>query len=195
MGRELRRVPPNWQHPQEDKYNPFKGITETRYKPLFDEAVDVAWNEWWEEFEKWKAIEGDRVRAEYGEADYPKDQPYAAFCAWHGSPPDPDYYRPAWNEGEATWFQVYETVSEGTPVTPPFETQDELIVYLMNHGDFWDQSRRKEGRSSLNCDPWSREAAEKFVLGTGWAPSLVSIGGQVMSGVDAMAITPPTPAP
>jgi hypothetical protein len=75
---------------------------------------------------------------------------------------------------EMTWYQVYETVSEGTPVTPPFETQSELVEYLVANGDFWDQRCRKEGSSIMECAPWSRKQAEAFVYGPGWAPSLIS---------------------
>ena len=85
-----------------------------------------------------------------------------------------------------TWWQVYETVSEGTPVTPPFETREELVEYLVANGDFWDQKRRTEGRSSMPCEPWPRKQAESFVFGSGWSPSLVVANGRVMSGVEAI---------
>jgi hypothetical protein len=81
------------------------------------------------------------------------------------APPNPDSYRPKF-QTEPTWYQVYETVSEGTPVTPPFATKEELVNYLVEHGDFWDQRRGHGG--------WSRENAERFV-GAGWAPSLVTV--------------------
>lgn len=48
-------------------------------------------------------------------------------------------------------------------------------------GDFLDQQRRAMG---MNCTPWSREAAERVVFGSGWAPSLIMTGGKIMSGVD-----------
>lgn len=177
MGREIRRVPPNWQHPQKEHYDPFRGVTEMRYQPLYDSTAESAWAEWQAEFAKWLASEHDRVTTEYGAERYPKGEPYRAFCAWHGAPPDPEYYRPAWNDEEATWFQAYETVSEGTPVSPPFATAEELIEYLATNGDFWDQKRRAEematGRKcSMNCQPWGREAAERFVR-RGHAFSLV----------------------
>jgi len=93
--------------------------------------------------------------------------------------PDPEYYRPEWGDAPLG-FAVYETVSEGTPVTPTFATEDELIDYLVENGDFWDQSRRNDAtrpRSfGMSSDPWRREAAESFVR-SGWAPSFVSIGG------------------
>lgn len=76
----------------------------------------------------------------------------------------------------ATWFQVYETVSEGTPVTPPFATKDELVDYLSTRGDFWDQDR--------GDGPWKRERAEAFVR-SGFAPSLVVT--RSAAGVDVRA--------
>lgn len=71
---------------------------------------------------------------------------------------DPKYYRPAWTEEIATWYQVYETVSSGTPITPPFETKEQLAYHLYTKGTSWDDR------------PWSREAAMSFVE-EGWLPS------------------------
>ena len=122
------------------------------------------------------------------EHGYDINDPYSAFCDWHGGVIDAEYCRPHWNE-DATWFQVYETVSEGTPVTPPFETQDQLIEYLVKNGDFWDQKRREDGRSHfMNCDPWSKQRAENFVKGPGWAPSMVMGPDGMKSGVEFMAV-------
>ncbi len=181
MGREIRRVPANWQHPQVTRYNAFKRQEETRYQPLYDQPYEVALNDW---IDGWKAWErGERP-------DYcGEESKTLKYWEWSGAPPDPEYYRPEWPEGAATWWQVYETVSEGTPVTPPFETQQELVEYLVANGDFWDQKRRAEGPSfgfQMPCDPWSREAAEKFVFGSGWACSFVVSGGEMMSGVEAL---------
>ena len=172
MGREVRRVPPNWEHPKRERFDYRAGRRVEEYQPMRGRTAEAAMAEWQEEYAAWLAGEHDRVIAEYGELDYPKAEPYRAFCAWHGEPPDPAYYRPVWDESAATWWQVYETVSEGTPVTPPFATKEELVDYLATHGDFWDQKRRAEGRSTMECGPWDREAAERFV-NAGWAPSMV----------------------
>lgn len=64
------------------------------------------------------------------------------------------------------WWQVWQTVGEGSPVTPAFATAEQLIDYLVAYGDVWDQRRGDGG--------WKREAAEKFV-GTGWAASMVVV--------------------
>lgn len=173
MGREVRMVPPNWDHPKVERPNHRLGIMEMEYQPMYDQDVDSAFAKWQADYAKWLAGEHDRVIAEYGNKDYPKSEPYRSFCAWHGGLPEPEYYHPKWPEGSATWFQVYATVSEGTPVTPPFATEEELIEYLVANGDFWDQDRRKRG-ASISCDPWDRKAAEQFVRGK-WSPSMMVV--------------------
>jgi len=177
MGRELRRVIPNWEHPKKDGY-------EDRLQPMFDDSYIDELNEWIENHNLWQA--GNHPDQQDRSCDV-----YKYYAHWAGDPPDVEYYRPDWKEREMTWYQVYETVSEGTPVTPPFETQQELIDYLVASGDFWDQSRRKDklsgrGFPSMSCDPWSKEAAERFVMGSGWAPSLIMTDGKIMSGVEAL---------
>ena len=161
MGREIRRVPPNWQHPKKmfRRWDYGRYVEQEDYQPMFDEDFAAAMDEW---YAGWKA---------WNPADHDGDQ-YWDDC---GNPPDPAFYRPAWPEGTATWWQVYQTVSEGSPVTPPFATQQELVDYLATHGDFWDQNRGDK--------PWNRKAAENFVFGDGWAPSMVVINGGPASGI------------
>lgn len=54
--------------------------------------------------------------------------------------PDPADYMPMFDvpADELGWC-LYETVSEGTPVTPVFATADELIDHLATVGQDWDQ--------------------------------------------------------
>lgn len=172
MGRELRQVPPNWEHPVVERRSGRDG-----FQPMRNERFEDAAAAWKAKFAAWERGE----RPNYCDADDAKME----FWEWSGGPPEREYYRP-WRDEEATWWQVWETVSEGTPVTPPFATKKELVDYLVANGDFWDQSRRKEGRTSIPCDPWSRKAAESFVHGAGWAPSLVVDSKGVRSGVEAM---------
>lgn len=116
MGREIRRVPRGWQHPRKP---------DGRYQPLFDETYAEAAEEWCRNFEAWRAGTHERW------ADRHEDYPY--YWDWDSKPPNEDYYRPAF-AGEPTCYQIYETVSEGTPVSPVFETLDELEVWLINQG-------------------------------------------------------------
>lgn len=164
MSRELRRVPANWDHPISERRSGNYGP-----QPIRDSSFEDAAAEWKKEFAEWE----NGVRPSCFCAS---ESGHMEFWEYSGDPPDRKYYRP-WKDEDATWYQVWETVTEGTPVTPPFETQQELIDYLVANGDFWDQSRRAEGISYMPCDPWTRKQAESFVLGTGWAPSMVVTGG------------------
>lgn len=55
MGREIRRVPPNWDHPKEERYDYSTGAIDVGYSPLFDRDAEESWKDWLEEFEEWKA--------------------------------------------------------------------------------------------------------------------------------------------
>lgn len=78
----------------------------------------------------------------------------AAAFAWRGIDPPP---------GDG--WQLWETVSDGSPMSPVFATREELVDWMVSDGT-------------------RREAAEAFTL-QGWAPSMVVIGGRLTSGVDA----------
>ena len=164
MGREIRHVIPNWEHPrQRCEHSPWAGGCDDAkanggmcLRPLYDRDFDSAAQEWIAGLMAWELGE-DPDRAKYGDGET------RYYWEWSGSPPEREYYRPKWTPEEATWFQVYETVSEGTPVTPPFATKEELVDYLVEHGDFWDQHRGDGG--------WSRPNAESFV-GCGFAVSM-----------------------
>lgn len=147
MGREIRMVPPNWEHPKDES---------GRCHPMFDEEFLTAAREWLDACISWgngthpRLIKEPELREKY---------PF--YWQYDSNPPNEEYYLPHSSEAK-TWFQVYETVSEGTPVTPPFATKEELIDYLVKIGDDWDSQRGSGG--------WSRKNAESFV-NKGWAPS------------------------
>ena len=167
MGREIRSVIPNWDHPKKEYGD--------GYQPMHKWSYIESMSEWIKEYELWQSGKHE---------DQPNDCKH--YAEWAGNPPDVYYYFPEWNESDMTWIQVYETVSEGTPVTPPFATEDELIDYLVQHGDFWDQKRRKENRSGMPCQPWKRDQAEKFVKGSGWMPSGVIVDNKMHTGAEIM---------
>ncbi len=161
MGREIRRVPPNWEHPRGER---------GRFTPLMDSPFDTAMDEWNTARAEWNAP-GNAERAEQEKtAGHP-----VPFEEWHGGPPDPETHRPAWPEGSATAYQVYETVSEGTPVSPVFATREALVEWLVNDG-----SGMGIGGVPQRL---SRKAAEAFV-NAAWAPSAIGLEGQgLYSGV------------
>lgn len=174
MGREIRQVPPNWEHPRQAcPHSPWAcGCTQAKesdgkcFHPMHDSTFREAAQEWKDDMAAWERGE----RPDYA-SDGNKDMEY---WEWAGAPPDREYYRPEWPEGSATWFQVYETVSEGTPITPPFATKAELIDWLCTNKDFW------------NYGPLSRVQAEAFVRDES-VPSLVISNGQISQGMEISA--------
>jgi hypothetical protein len=84
-------------------------------------------------------------------------------------------YMPAIPEGMPFGWQLYETVSEGTPVSPVCATKDDLAAWL---------SSPEAGRNRMAPD-----AAAKFVA-EGWPPTFYSSPRTgVMRGADWIAAT------
>jgi hypothetical protein len=173
MGREIRRVPANWEHPRYAREDAPRANDIGQFRPLIDEPFSEAARRWKEELASWERGE----RPDYC-TDESKNLEYWEYA---GAPPERYHYRPEWKPEDATYYQVYETVSEGTPVTPRFATKEELVEYLVTHGDYWDQKRGRGG--------WDRKAAENFV-GLGWAPSMAIIDGKINSPRDEGMYTP-----
>lgn len=106
MGREVRRVPADWQHPKDER--------DGRYKPLFPgERYEDSKKDWEEKV----AAEGLQAAIDY--------------C---GNPPDINDYMPNWPEAERTHLMMYEDTSEGTPISPAFATPEELARWLADTG-------------------------------------------------------------
>ena len=154
MGREIRRVPADWEHP---KTKPdYRSRQLVGYQPMHDRSFEEAAREWMDAAIAWD--NGTDPDCAQHKAKHP------FYWQWSNMPPNPAYYRPKWTS-EPTHYQVYETVTEGTPVTPHFATKAELIDWLVEHGDDWDHGKG-----------WSRESATSFVEEE-WAPSLVIADG------------------
>lgn len=115
MGRQVRRVPANWEHPRR---------ADGQFQPMFNSTYEQALAEYERErvnFERRKAAGEPQLQGE-------------DFEEWHGEPPDPDYYRPDWPEEQRTHYQMYETTSEGSPISPVMESQEELARWLHENG-------------------------------------------------------------
>jgi len=80
------------------------------------------------------------------------------FKEWLTGFPSRGYNRPQWRNGKATHYQIYENVTEGTPVSPVFASLDDLIDWLMDNENV------------------SRKAAERFAKDK-YVPSMAMIGG------------------
>jgi hypothetical protein len=148
MGREIRKVPAGWVHP-------FREDRPEQHQPLHDENYEDAVAEWFENHKLWLNKEHpDQLKSE------PPDYKY--YAEWGGNPPDFEYYR-TYKDEVCTHFQMYETVSEGTPCTPVFASLQELEDYLVSTGECaGTQYERK----------FSRAAAHGFCQ-SGYAPSMV----------------------
>ena len=148
MGREVRRVPADWKHPKnEDK------SLGGDYKPLQENYADDA--------RKFLAIANSKSLQDAVE--------------WFGQAPDKNDYMPDWPESERTHYMMYETTSEGTPISPAFASPEELARWLADTGAsaFAGQTASYEG--------WLRVARG------GYAPSAVYTQQTGMvSGVDGL---------
>lgn len=155
MGREIRRVPEGWEHPRDNRGH---------YQPMFDRDFEMEATKWVNACTAWAAgTHPDQVRRSTDAPPLP-----AYFWEWDGGPPERAWYRPAFTT-EPTHYQFYETVSEGTPLSPVFASLAELEDWLVNEAGY------------------SREGAHGFCE-SGWAPSFMrTADGAFINGVEASA--------
>lgn len=118
MGREVRRVPSNWIHPRD-----WTG----RYIPLFDgKDYQQSVDEWDAGSSRWVSGESYCCAGHGGRT--------ITYAEWNGPRPDEKNYMPRWSDEECTHLMMYETCSEGTPISPAFETPEELARWLADTG-------------------------------------------------------------
>jgi hypothetical protein len=177
MGREIRMVPPNWEHPRYTASDAWPQPNRVgTYRPLYDRSFAVEVREWLNGLRSW--LDGTNEALQRDPALREKHE----WWEWHGRPPAREDYRPDWPEGTATWVQLYETVTEGTPLSPPFATDEELAVWLSTHQDFW------------GYGPVDLETARRFVS-VGWVPSAVMRDGTLTSGLEQVNVLSPAEDP
>jgi hypothetical protein len=165
MGREVRRVPENWEHPTNNNGN---------YIPMFEYSYSEALAEWELQKEKWdegfvECWNGEEDRKPKSEND--KEGSFEDFC---GGKPDPKYFIPDWEEEDKTHIQMYENTTEGTPISPVFDNAEDLAQWLV------DNKARSFGSATATFDQWMN------TIKAGYAPSMVVKNGQSMSGVEFM---------
>jgi hypothetical protein len=124
MGTAVRRVASDWAHPRDDsgRYLPLRnGFDFARRARQWDE--DVA--KWQQGLRRdldangWEPIKGDLLATTYAE--------YA------GPRPDPQEYTPQWPASQCTHWQIYEEVTEGTPMSPVCASPEELARWMADH--------------------------------------------------------------
>jgi hypothetical protein len=163
MGREVRMVKSGWSHPKTEQ-----GV----YIPLLGWSFEEEDKEWSEEYAKWQ----EGLVSDYEGGWKPMDASLAGlrYTDYSGDRPSPDNYMPQWSEGEAILFVMYENTSEGTPISPAFETPEELARWLADTG------ASSFGDSTATYEQWL------YVCKGGFAPSAVIENGVLMSGVEVM---------
>lgn len=80
---------------------------------------------------------------------------------------------------EGQGYQLWETTSEGSPMSPVFDTPEALANWLFVN------KASSFGSQTASYDAWL-----KFIKGPGWAPSMVSLNGHAQSGVEFIASRP-----
>jgi hypothetical protein len=165
MSREIRMVPEYWEHPKYE-YGNHSG----QYKPLND-GFDERLTEWEIGKEKWS--QGLRDDCKGGWKLIEEKYKNMSFEEWSGDTPDPDDYMPEWEESEKTHYMMYETCSEGTPISPSFETREKLAHWLA------DNNASAFGRQTATYEQWLSTIEQE------WVPTAVVENGIVKSGVEA----------
>jgi hypothetical protein len=150
MGREIRRVPKDWVHPMKLMERWVPGVGTQMVEDHIPMHEHFPYNE--EEIQ-----EGLRD-------------------GWlTGGPP---FYgmdvMPQWTDAERTHLMMYEDTSEGTPISPAFETPEELARWLADTG------ASANGGSTATYEQWLATCRR------GWAPSMIGYAGHIVSGVEGM---------
>jgi hypothetical protein len=202
MGREIRRVPMDWQHPTEWRQrwdrstgtSPMTLVARSLYEDYpgalaswESEGAELARREG-SDWTFWSAycLTGYQGHKDTEPTIHPYegregelvpvrdvDHLHELLTARHeANRPDPADYMPVFPEGTATGWCMYET-----PISPVFETPEELARWLADNG------ASAFGRSTATYEQWLG------MIQAGWAPSAVSSGGALQSGVEFIAAT------
>lgn len=167
MGREVRRVPASWEHPKDAR---------GRYVPLHGGSYAMVAAEWDETKAKWDA---GFVR-DWFEGDWKpktKKKHACSFEEWHGPRPREKNYMPDWPASARTHWQMYETTSEGTPISPVMESPEKLARWLTDEG------ASAFGPMTASYEGW----LATIKSGYGAMSMVGTAGGEWESGVQAMA--------
>ncbi|MDY6957649.1 MAG: hypothetical protein SVK08_00695 [Halobacteriota archaeon] len=122
MSREVRMVPANWEHPKTE---------DGRYQPMHNESYKQALMKWVKGWFKWQKGFYEDINHDW----LPKktDWNEITYTEWEGPPPNEEYYMPEIKAEDRTHYQMYETCSEGTPISPVMETAEELAQWLVDN--------------------------------------------------------------
>ena len=161
---EIRKVPANWKHPKK---------ADGSFRPLIDNYVGYLeyFRESADNFIKYMTEVIEKGKVKIYDTTFKTPQEVYDYLTEEGQmePPDISSYMPS-----GSWFQLFETVSEGTPLTPPFETKQELVEWLSNNKDYRDKT-------------WTREQAEAMVEQE-WVMSGMKIGEKFYDSQESLLV-------
>jgi len=157
MSREVRRVPKDWKHPRNEH---------GRYTALHEDYKGSV-----DDWDKGAALWNSGVYPEYASEENKK----LSYAEWDMQRPEKEDYMPEWKDGEATHFMMYETCSEGTPISPAFETPEELAKWL------FENQASAFGSQTASYESWLR------VANGGYACSAIHENGIIKSGVEGLS--------
>lgn len=112
MGREVRMVPADWEHPRYTK-------------------SDAEYPNW---IGKFRPLSYGYAEAETEFMDMATSTGLQSAVEYYGQAPNRDDYMPDWQPEECTHYMMYENTSEGTPISPAFATAEELAHWLADNG-------------------------------------------------------------
>lgn len=166
MGREVRFVPKDWEHPQIDNgwYRPLLYDYNEYIKPHKEAQA------------KWE--QGLYFCPEQ-DCYIPKKEEYKgmSYEDWHGELYSMDdfmsYYYVGWEDAPKDHLQMYENTSEGTPISPVFDNADDLAQWLA------DNDASAFGTLTTTKAEWLE------TINRGSVPSMVITHGKITSGVSA----------
>lgn len=162
MGREVRMVPKDWQHPKD---------ATGEFIPLLGGDYRARADEWCEQLRWW--MDGDTHKIEYFDECNAKKpiNSMERYIEFAGHPPQQKYYMPLWLNAPADHMMMYEDTSEGTPISPAMPTAEALADWL------FENEASAFGGATASRDAWLSMIRRGFSVG-------LVIRGEVMeSGV------------
>ena len=137
MGREVRRVPANWEHPKDEKGH---YIPHHEHFPYDQEEIEEGLRDGWL-----------------------SNEPPNYGCK----------VMPQWSDAERTHFQMYEIITEGTPISPVMESPEALSRWLAdNETTFGKGATYEQWLSTID---------------RGWAVTMVMVPGKgLIRGVEGL---------
>jgi len=128
---------------------------EERYKPMYPgERYQPDVDDWDAGLAAWKL-------GEYPEYADQSELQATTYEQYIGQRPHRDDYMPNWPTEQRTHLMMYEETSEGTPISPAFNSPEELARWLT------DTNASAFGRRTCSYDGWLRVARGGLNCGLG----------------------------